>query len=103
MADGQAWESEHGWMKDAVFQKDRSDALAFRNVFAILHNIDMWELENAGIIRKGDNDKWTRFNQNLTTFILKLDDAKLDALCDLVQSRQPERYRRPATTQVEAG
>lgn len=66
---------------------------AFRNMFAILHNVAMWDLEDAGIIRKGDEDKWKRFNRDLTTFVLKLDDARLDALYALVQSRQPERYR----------
>lgn len=69
---------------------------AFRNMFAILHNVAMWDLENAGIIRKGDEPKWKRFNNDLTTFVLKLDDARLDALCALVQSRQPERYRESA-------
>src|SRR5690349_6215797 len=66
---------------------------AFRNVFAILHNVAMWDLEDAGIIRKGDEDKWKRFNRDLTTFVLKLDDARLGALYALVQSKQPERYR----------
>ncbi len=66
---------------------------AFRNMFAILHNLDRWELEEAGLIAAHDDDKWTRFNSNLTTFVLKLDDARLDALYSLVQERQPARYR----------
>lgn len=66
---------------------------AFRNMFAILHNVAMWDLEEAGVIRKGDEAKWSRFNRDLTTFVLKLDDARLDALYALVQERQPARYR----------
>ena len=64
---------------------------AFRNMFAIWHNLDRWELEEAGLIAPHDDDKWTRFNSNLTTFVLKLDDARLDALYALVQERQPAR------------
>lgn len=67
---------------------------AFRNAFAILHNIDRSELEDAGIILRRNDTAWTRFNNNLTTFVLKLDDDKLDALYALVQARQPERYRK---------
>lgn len=66
---------------------------AFRNMFAILHNVAMWDLEETGVIKKGDEAKWKRFNNDLTTFVLKLDDPKLDALYALVQARQPERYR----------
>lgn len=66
---------------------------AFRNMFAILHNVAMWDLEEAGIIRKGDEAKWKRFNNDLTTFVLKLDDPKLNALYALVQARQPDRYK----------
>lgn len=73
---------------------------ALRNMFAILHNVAMWDLEDAGVIRKGDEDKWRRFNNDLTTFVLKLDDARLGALYALVQSRQPARYRDPSVTQV---
>lgn len=61
----------------------------FRNTFAILHNLGREEL--AGIVTS--DTSWTRFNNDLTTFVLKLDDAKLDALYALVRSRQPARYR----------
>ncbi len=61
----------------------------FRNTFAILHNLGREEL--AGIVTS--DTSWTRFNNNLTTFVLKLDDDRLDALYQMVQSRQPARYR----------
>lgn len=65
----------------------------FRETFAILHNLAMWDLEDAGIISKGDDDKWKRFNNDLTTFVLKLDDARLDALFGLVEDRMPKRLK----------
>lgn len=64
-----------------------SDSDRFRETFVILHNVAMWDLEDAGVIRKGDKDKWSRFNHNLTTFVLKLNDPQLDALWSLVASR----------------
>jgi len=64
---------------------------AFRNMFAILHNLEDEDLEGSGIITSAA--QWTQFNYNLTAFVLKLDDARLDALYSLVQAKQPERYR----------
>ena len=70
-------------------------AREFRNVFAIMMNIDMCELEEAGIIRKGNVDNggqsWARFNDDPLSFVLKLDERKLDALTALVNSRMPKR------------
>jgi hypothetical protein len=77
-------------------QQPARKADAFRNTFAILHNLSLYELNEAGIItgvNALNNKQWDRFNDDLTTFVLKLDDARLDALYALVQSRQPERYR----------
>lgn len=73
----------------AAQQTVANPADAFRNMFAILHNLDRDEL--AGIVT--DDSGWKRFNTNLTTFVLKLDDARLDALYALVQERQPARYK----------
>lgn len=73
----------------AAPQQPARNADAFRNMFAILHNLDRWELE--GVVT--DDRSWDRYNDDLTTFVLKLDDARLDALWGLVQARQPERYR----------
>ncbi|WP_116654388.1 hypothetical protein [Pelagibacterium sediminicola] len=67
------------------------DARRFRNMFAILHNLDLWVLEEAGVITPGANggSDWTRFNRDLTTFVLKLPDDRLEKLFALVESRQP--------------
>jgi hypothetical protein len=55
----------------------------FRTLFAILHNIELAQLVNAGIIN-GDTASWKRFNDNLTTFVLKLSDDHLERLVELV-------------------
>lgn len=63
-----------------------SQADKFRNTFAILHNLTPREL--SGIT---SSNTWPP--PCLTTFVLKLDDARLDALYALVESKQPGRYR----------
>lgn len=72
----------------------------FRDIFAVMMNINMDELENAGVIRKGNFDEggqsWKRFNDDPLRFVLKLDDQKLDALTALVNRRRkakPQRSR----------
>lgn len=63
----------------------------FRDVFYVLHNIGRDDLEQAGIIvpsAKGGSD-WTRFNEDLTTFVLKLRQENLEALYELVRGRMP--------------
>lgn len=66
-----------------------SSATRFRAMFDVLHNMDLDDLERAGIIKPnadGGSD-WIRFNKNLTTFVLKLPPDRLDALAKLVESR----------------
>lgn len=80
---------------------------AFRNMFAILHNTSLADLNRAQVITDGNplnNKQWDRFNDDLTTFVLKLDDARLDALWALVNDRQPDRYRhRPLVAPQQDG
>ncbi len=63
----------------------------FRTIFMILHNTGLFELEEAGVIIRGANgDKdWTRFNSDLTTFILKLPEDRLAKLAALVAAEMP--------------
>lgn len=80
----------------SIQTSDTNPADAFRNMFAILHNLGLADLNRAQVITDGNplnNKQWDRFNDDLTTFVLKLDDARLDALWALVNDRQPERYR----------
>lgn len=67
------------------------DAKQFRTLFMVLHNTGRAELEQAGIIvpgAKGGSD-WTRFNEDLTTFVLKLPDDHLAKLVGLVAAEMP--------------
>lgn len=54
-------------------------------MFELLHNMDRWTLEAAGLLDPGagGDAKWTRFNNNLTTFVLKLTPKQFDAFCGL--------------------
>lgn len=61
----------------------------FRTMFSILHNIDLDTLEQAGVITpgaKGGSD-WTRFNNDLTTFVLKLPEDRVAKLASLVEAQ----------------
>jgi hypothetical protein len=63
----------------------------FRDVFYVLLNIDLSDLEAAGVITpgaKGGSD-WTRFNNDIGTFVIKLRQEPLEALFELVRSRMP--------------
>lgn len=64
----------------------------FRKMFRVLHNIDLADLESAGVIDRRENGTvdhklWVRFNDDLTTFVLKLSDEKNEKLAALVKSR----------------
>jgi hypothetical protein len=72
----------------------------FFETFRVLHNLNLWELEEAGVITpgaKGGSD-WKRFNGDLTTFILKLPAARVEKLFLLVESRLPSTPSQDAET-----
>lgn len=72
------------------------NAEQFRDIFYVLHNIDQSDLEAAGVITigaKGGSD-WTRFNNDVGTFVIKLRQENLEALWRLVQKRLPVKMAR---------
>jgi hypothetical protein len=60
---------------------------AFRNMLAILHNLDAVDLRFLTAAQRAS------FLRDPIATTLRLDDAGLDALYALVQERQPVRYR----------
>ena len=68
------------------------NALSFREVFSIVHNLDLSDLEQAGVITPGANggSDWTRFNNDFGTFVLKLPSDRLDKLVGLIEARRPK-------------
>jgi len=64
---------------------------AFRNMFAILHNLETSDLPFM------DAEQRRMFFNDPCVAILRLDDARLDALYALVQSKQPAHYRHQPT------
>jgi len=79
----------------------------FKAIFATLHNLDLSELEEAGVINSGANggSDWTRFNKDIGTFVLKLPQPRLERLVALVESRTSTfevALHRPASLQGKA-
>ncbi|TPN26593.1 hypothetical protein FKO01_25285 [Mesorhizobium sp. B2-3-3] len=66
--------------------------LGFHEVFAIIHNLDLSDLEQAGVIAPGANggSDWKRFNSDFGTFVLKLPSDRLDKLIELIATRRPK-------------
>lgn len=67
------------------------DAKGFRNLCSVLLNVDLDDLETAGVITpgaKGGSD-WRRFNNEPLIFVLKLPDDRREALWRLIQDRMP--------------
>jgi hypothetical protein len=65
------------------------NAHGFREVFAVIHNLDKSDLEGAGVIREnqiGGSD-WHRFNSDFGTFVLKLPSERLEKLLTLIEAR----------------
>lgn len=64
----------------------------FRDIMAVMMSIDLDELERAGVIAQGNIDNggnsWKRFNDAPLLFVLKLNEAKLEALTALVNQRR---------------
>lgn len=67
----------------------------FHNTCRILMNIDLDELEKAGVIEPGANggSDWTRFNKDPLMFVIKLPTDRYGRLWGLIEDRQPERLK----------
>lgn len=65
------------------------NAEQFRDMFHVLHNIDKADLISFGVISPDANggSDWTRFNNDIGTFVLKLRQENLEALFELVRGR----------------
>lgn len=71
----------------AAPQQPARGADAFRNMLAILHNLETSDLSFLTA------EQCESFYNDMSWTILRLDDARLDALYALVQSKQPAKYR----------
>jgi hypothetical protein len=68
------------------------DAKGFRDLCHVLLNVDLDDLETAGVITpgaKGGSD-WRRFNTEPLIFVLKLPDARRWALWKMIEERMPD-------------
>lgn len=63
------------------------DANGFRNVCAILHNLELAEMMTAGAI--ASMTEWSRFNHEPLLFVLKLPTERREALWKMIEERMP--------------
>ena len=59
----------------------------FHNGLRILLNIDMDQLEDAGVIEKGDRRNWHEFRQDPFRWFITAPDAVADRLWALMEKR----------------
>lgn len=59
---------------------------SFRTLFAVLHNLELSQLVDAGVIVGINPVLWARFNSDLTIFVLKLPEDRLEKLLELVKA-----------------
>ena len=59
----------------------------FHNALRILLNIDMFELEDAGVIATDDKQAWHEFRDNPFRWFIYVEDAKADRLWEIMEKR----------------
>lgn len=52
----------------------------FRNAICGFHAVEMFQMEEASVIRVGDHEAWNRFQADPIKFYLRLPDDKMDAV-----------------------
>lgn len=62
----------------------------FHNGLRLLLNIDMFELEEAGVIEAGDRRDWRRFRKDPFRWFITAPDAIADRLWALMEKRTKE-------------
>lgn len=82
------------------------DAFKFVDLCRTLLNIDLHEFIEAGVMPPDDGHvmsatqkQWHTFNANPVSFIVKLDDERLQALWRLLQKRNPKATATPSLQQ----
>jgi hypothetical protein len=68
-------------------------AADLRTLFSILHNLDAYDLASAGVTVSADavgGSDWTRFNNDIGVFVLKLPPDRLEKLAALIQYKNKE-------------
>lgn len=70
------------------------NAHKFADLCRTMLNIDLDQLESAGVITPGatGGTSWKRWNDDWRVFVAKLDDDRLDALFGLLQQQNPKAF-----------
>ena len=64
----------------------------FMNGLRILHSIDRWEIEDLV------NVNWESFSRDPSRYLIAASDNFADAICGIVERRQPDRLKTGETT-----
>jgi hypothetical protein len=70
----------------------RSDAEKFHNNCRILFNLDLHDFIDFGVVENNERGRivWLQFSADPLKAMLKMGDARYDALWALIESRQPK-------------
>ena len=78
------------------------DAFKFADLCRTMLNIDLDQLENAGVITPGaTGSSWKRWNDDWRVFVAKLDDDRVQALWKLLQEQNPKATMTPLQEVVD--
>ena len=59
----------------------------FHNGLRIMISIDMYELEEAGVIEVGDMETWTKFRDDPYAWFIRAGPAQADAFWKIMEAR----------------
>lgn len=78
------------------------DAFKFADLCRTMLNIELDQLENAGVITPGaTGSSWKRWNDDWRVFVAKLDDDRVQALWKLLQEQNPKATMTPLQEVVD--
>lgn len=63
------------------------DLWEFHNRLRVLRSIDMGELEEAGVIARGDFEAWKKFDKDPFEWFIRAGDQQLEKLWVVVEQR----------------
>lgn len=76
--------------------KAENELRSFMNALRILRSVDMYEMVQHGLINEGDVNEYNKFANDPYGWAIRRDLDKSRKLWDLIQSRQPDHYKKPS-------
>ena len=73
--------------RERIAATEKAEFAEFHNRLRLLLNIDCWELEEAGVIKKGDRAAWNSFMRDPHRWFIQVNDETAEKLWALMQTR----------------